>query len=93
MFSNKKFLLKVTLIIMKEGIKMSKSLKLSTNAMTEVINMLNDLKKIYNFQKIEDEYVAFSCSFGGCSGSCYGCSGCTSCSSCSGGCSGGFTYG
>lgn len=90
MFSNKKFLLKVTLIIMKEGIKMSKSLKLNTNAMTEVINMLNDLKKIYNFQKIEDEYVAFSCSFGGCSGSCYGC---TSCSSCSGGCSGGFTYG
>gem|GEM_PF-1498833 len=72
---------------------MSKSLKLNTNAMTEVINMLNDLKKIYNFQKIEDEYVAFSCSFGGCSGSCYGCSGCTSCSSCSGGCSGGFTYG
>ena len=68
MFSNKKFLLKVTLIIMKEGIKMSKSLKLNTNAMTEVINMLNDLKKIYNFQKIEDEYVAFSCSFGGCSG-------------------------
>lgn len=93
MFSNKNFLLKVTLIIMKEGIKMSKSLKLNTNAMTEVINMLNDLKKIYNFQKIEDEYVAFSCSFGGCSGSCYGCSGCTSCSSCSGGCSGGFTYG
>ena len=93
MFSNKKFLLKVTLIIMKEGIKMSKSLKLNTNAMTEVINMLNDLKKIYNFQKIEDEYVAFSCSFGGGSGSCYGCSGCTSCSSCSGGCSGGFTYG
>lgn len=93
MFSNKKFLLKVTLIIMKEEIKMSKSLKLNTNAMTEVINMLNDLKKIYNFQKIEDEYVAFSCSFGGCSGSCYGCSGCTSCSSCSGGCSGGFTYG
>lgn len=93
MFSNKKFLLKVTLIIMKEGIKMSKSLKLNTYAMTEVINMLNDLKKIYNFQKIEDEYVAFSCSFGGCSGTCYGCSGCTSCSSCSGGCSGGFTYG
>ena len=93
MFSNKKFLMKVTHIIMKEGIKMSKSLKLNTNAMTEVINMLNDLKKIYNFQKIEDEYVAFSCSFGGCSGSCYGCSGCTSCSSCSGGCSGGFTYG
>lgn len=51
MFSNKKFLLKVTLIIMKEGIKMSKSLKLNTYAMTEVINMLNDLKKIYNFQR------------------------------------------
>ncbi len=69
------------------------SLKLNAYAMNEVSDILNYLKETYNFQKIKDINLSFSCSFGGCSGSCDGCSGCTSCSSCSGGCSGGFTYG
>ncbi len=69
------------------------TLKLNASAMTEITDMINKFKEKFNFQNIKDDHIAFSCSFGGCSGSCDGCTGCTSCSSCSGGCSGGFTYG
>lgn len=72
---------------------MNETLKLDNAALLDIKEMIEKIKSVIKVKNLKDDYIAYSCSFGGCSGTCDGCSGCTSCDGCSGGCSGGFTYG